>query len=152
MFDRFIKKAKDDQSELEEKYGMKCLELLKLQKSYDELNEKFVGAEIAINSFKYKENDLRTLLAIKDQEINDLKETVSLFQPSSPPDLNAMMAIMDPPALQLNASANGDMDFADPDEEHNYIQLEQRNYTWRGNARRIAAMGQAIAARKRTRS
>ena len=25
MFDRFIKKAKDDQSELEEKYGMKCL-------------------------------------------------------------------------------------------------------------------------------
>ena len=132
MFDRFIKKAKQDQSELEEKYGSKCLEFLKLQKQYDQLNDKYVDAEITINGFQYKENDLRTLLAMKNQEIEDLKETVALFKPSSPLDLNAMMAIMDPPHLDLEQNAGDDAefaDFADPEAQHNYIQMEQRNYS-----------------------
>ena len=129
MFDRFIKKAKSDQSELEEKYGSKCLELLKLQKEHQQLNEKFVDATIEINGFKYKENDLRTLLAMKNRDIEDLKETVALFKPNSPPNLDAMMAIMDPPHLDLNsntANANDEMNFAE--EEYNYLQMEQRNY------------------------
>ena len=127
----FIKKAKEDQSSLEEKYGAKCLDLLKLQKEHDQLNNKCVEAQIEINGFKYKENDLLTLLAMKDQEIEDLKETVALFKPSSPPDVNAMMAIMDPPHLDLNSTepdANDGMDFFDPEQEYNYTQLEQRNY------------------------
>ena len=86
MFDRFIKKAKEDQTVLEEKYGMKCLEFLKLQKSYDQLNEQFVDAQIEINGFKYKENDLRTLLAMKDQEIDDLNRTIQ-FGTQSPLNL-----------------------------------------------------------------
>ena len=106
MFDRFIKKAKQDQSELEEKYGSKCLELLKLKRDYDELNEKYVDAQIEINGAKYRQNDLETLLAIKNQQIDDLNETLALFQPSSPPDLNAMVAIFDPPALDLKPSAD----------------------------------------------
>ena len=129
MFDRFIKKAKEDQSSLEEKYGTKCLELLKLQKEYTQLNDKYVDAQISIDGFKYTENGLNTLLAIKDQEISDLKETVTLFKPSSPPDLNAMMAIMDPPHLDLNSTTpdtNAAIDFNDPEQEHNYFQ--PRNY------------------------
>ena len=136
MFDRFIKKSKQDHSELEEKYGMKCLELLKLQKQYDQLNEKYVDAGIEINGFQYKENDLRTLLAMKNQEIEDLKETVALFKPSSPLDLNAMMAIMDPPPLDLEQNADNDaefVDFTDSEAQHNYIQLAQRNYTKKQN-------------------
>ena len=35
---------------------------------------------------------------------------------------------MDPPHLDLKQSAVNDIDFADPDEEHNYLQIEQRNY------------------------
>jgi len=48
--------------------------------------------------------------------------------------------LIEDPALRarLGAAARGE--------------LEQRNYTWRGNARRIAAMAQAIADGKRTRS
>ena len=131
MFERFIKKAKEDQSELEEKYGSKCLELLKLQKEHSLLSDKYVDAQIEIDGFKYKENDFLTLLAIKDREIEDLKETLTLFKPASPPDLNVMMAIMDPPHLDLNSTApdvNDGLDFADPEEEYNYLQLEQRNY------------------------
>ena len=94
-------------------------------------SEPYVNAGIEINGFKYKENDLHTLLAIKDQEINDLKETVSLFKPSSPPDLNAMMAIIDPPHLELNSTkpdANDEIDFGEPEEKYNYHHVEPRNY------------------------
>ena len=135
MFDRFIKKTKQDLSELEEKYGSKCLELLKLQKEHGQLIDKYVDAQIAIDGFKYTENDLNTLLAMKHQEIEDLKETLTLFKPSSPPDVNAMMAIMDPPPLDLNtntADDNIEINFANPEEEYNYLHLEQpheqRNY------------------------
>ena len=136
MFDRFIKKSKQDHSELEEKYGMKCLELLKLQKEHNALNEKYVDAGLEINANKYRENDLHTLLAMKNQEIKDLKETVSLFQPSSPPNIDAMLAIMDPPPLDLKQNAGDDVEFADftdPEVQHNYIHMDQRNYTKKQN-------------------
>ena len=41
MYDRFVKRAREDNSEMDEKYAAKCLDYLKLQNKYDELEMKY---------------------------------------------------------------------------------------------------------------
>ena len=53
-----------------------------------------------------------TLNAMKDQEIADLRETIKLYTPQSPPDFATLAKIMDPPELDLKRSAD-DIDFKD---------------------------------------
>ena len=74
----------------------------------------YVDAQIEIDGAKDRENDLRTLVAIKDQdiddlrnllarkdkEIDDLQETLALYEPKSPPDVNALIAIINHVAQQ----------------------------------------------------
>ena len=85
----------------------------------------------------------RAIVAPDQPNIREIlvhERTALLFDPSDPAGLwRAVARLIEDPALRarLGAAARGE--------------LEQRNYTWRGNARRIAAMAQAIAARKRTR-
>ena len=86
----------------------------------------------------------RAIVAPDQPNIREIlvhERTALLFDPADPAGLwRAVARLIEDPALRarLGAAARGE--------------LEQRNYTWRGNARRIAAMGQAIAARKWTRS
>ena len=125
MFDRFIKKAKENQTELEEKYGTKCLELLKLQKEQDQLKEKLVDAQIEIDGFKYKENDLRTLLAIKNREIDDLKELMR----SNELDVDSFIHIMHQsdldPDLKRNPEENDE--FNDEDKKDDKLNQDLLN-------------------------
>ena len=85
---------------------MKCLKLLKLQRDHNVLQQKYTESQITINSDAYINNNLRTMLAMKDQEIDDLKETLILYTPKSPPDLNSLAAIFEPPELNLKQSTN----------------------------------------------
>ena len=50
MFDQFVKNARLEKNELEEQYGLKCLEHLKLQKSYEELDQRYSQAMLDIES------------------------------------------------------------------------------------------------------
>ena len=75
------------------------------------------------------------------REILVHNRTAVLFDPADPAGLwRAIAGLIGDPALRarLGAAARAD--------------LERRNFTWRANARRIVAMAQAIAARKRTSS
>ena len=86
----------------------------------------------------------RAIVAPDQPNIREIlvhERTALLFDPADPAGLwRAVARLIEDPALRatLGAAARSE--------------LEQRDYTWRGNARRIAAMAQTIAARKRTHS
>ena len=63
MFDRFMTKSKEDQDELEQK-------LLKLQQEHNQLNEKFMDAQIEIDTNKYRENDQSTYASSYQRQRN----------------------------------------------------------------------------------
>lgn len=73
------------------------------------------------------------------REILEHERTALLFDPADPAGLwRAVARLIEDAAFRerLGAAAR--------------VELEARDYTWRGNARRVAAMGQAIAAGKGT--
>ena len=96
MFDEFVKKAREQNSVMEEQYGLKCLEHLKLQKSYDELEQKYTDALCDIDGGVFWNNSLKTLLAMKNEEIDNLKKALASknSHPSSP-GINSLLGIMD---------------------------------------------------------
>ena len=88
--------------------------------------------EIAINGAKYRENDLSMLLAIKDRDIEYLKQTLQ-FATNSPLNLDVLANIMDPPALDLERSSAEAINYDDPEEEYDYLHAadqpdQPRNY------------------------
>ena len=130
-FDQYVKNTSKEKSELKMKYGLKCLEFLKLQRDYDALNEKYTNANITIHGNVFENNRLTTLLAMKNKEIADLNETLQLYTPQSPPDDVALANIMDPPELDLQQS-NTVTDFYDfTYSENPFIGLDQDNEPFR---------------------
>ena len=95
-FDSFVKKAREEKNELGEKYGLKCLEYLKLQKSYDELSDKYYDAMGQLDTAALLNKNLETLNDMKHMEIQDLR-TALAFQSLPDPDINSLVHIMSKP-------------------------------------------------------
>ena len=127
-FNSFVEQARREKNSRDEQYGQKCIELLELQEAYDDLETKYSDAVITIDGGVFENNRLETLLAMKDKEIDDLKETLKLFTPQSP-NFEALVSIMDMP--DLNLKRNTDENTQD-DEEETDVKLpapEVRVYT-----------------------
>ena len=110
-FDSFVKKSGKDLSDLQLRYNDLFGRYTNLQNKYGELIEKNADKDIIISNCEFENNRLNTLLTMKDQEIADLKETVELYTPRSPPDIAELANIMDPPELDLKRSADDFQDF-----------------------------------------
>ena len=81
-------------------YGLKCLEYLKLQKSYDELSDKYDKAMGQLDTAALLNKNLETLNDMKDMEIQDLR-TALAFQSLPDPDINSLVHIMSDPDTNL---------------------------------------------------
>ena len=65
---------------------------------------------------------------MKDQEIANLKETVELYTPQSPPDVNVLFDIMEAPVLDLKESADDVHEFLDYTYSENpFLNLGEEN-------------------------
>ena len=78
-----------EKSEFDLKYEDIFNEYTNLQNDQDKLEQNNIDAKIQINGYLFENNRLQTLLDIKHQEIADLNETLKLYTPQSPIDLNA---------------------------------------------------------------
>ena len=111
-FERFVKSSNEKLSDLQTKYNELYGRYTKLQQKYGELVEQNQASDIKISDAMFENSRLKTLIATKDQEIANLKETVELYTPQSPPDDVALANIMDPPVVDLKKSTN-EYDFYD---------------------------------------
>ena len=100
-----MKRSNDKLSDLQTKYNELYGRYTKLQQKYGELVEQNQDSDIKINGFVFENSRLNTLLATKDREIADLNETLQLYTPQSPPDVDTFVNIMNPPELDLKKSA-----------------------------------------------
>jgi glycosyltransferase involved in cell wall biosynthesis len=84
----------------------------------------------------------RAIVAPDQPNIREIlvhEQTALLFDPTDPGALwQAVARLIDDPALRARLGANA------------RAELERQDYTWRGNARRVAAMARAIAEEKET--
>ena len=127
-FDSFVKKSGKEMSDLQVKYNDLFGRYTKLQKEYSQIDDEHVNCSIKISGGAFENVRLQTLLDMKDREIVDLKETLSLYKPHSPPDFATLASIMDPPHLDLKESATVN-DFHDfTFDENPNIDLHQEYY------------------------
>ena len=125
IFDKFVQNARRDNRIWEEKYFLKCQEILKLQGECDKLNDKYTDAQLNLDSCVYENNRMETLLTMKNQEIDDLNETLKLYTPQSP-NLDALVTIMNAPDLDLKRSAD-ENDQGSDDQDLTFIESPFNN-------------------------
>ena len=111
-FDRFVKRSNEKLSDLQTKYNELHGCHTNLQQKYGELIEQNTDMAIKIDGYVFENNRLNALLTTKDKEIEDLKETVELYTPRSPPNDAELANILDLPELDQR-SANDDDEFFD---------------------------------------
>ena len=112
VFDKFVKESGDKLSDLQIKYNELFGRYTKLQKSYAALDDEHTNDELKNEANMFEIKRLQTLLDIKCQEVEDLNESLLLYVPRSPPNVDALVDIMNQPDLDLKRSANDD-DFND---------------------------------------
>ena len=124
-FNRYVKKAEEEKSDLQIKYNELFDRFTNLQRAHLKLENEHRDCDIKVKGCAFENNRLKTVITMKDQEITDLNETLKLYAPQSPPNLNAFADIMNEPNLDLKQSADYN-DFHDfTFSENPFIDLNQ---------------------------
>ena len=111
-FDAFVKQTKDEKTVLQGKYDDLFGRYNTLEKDFIELKEKHIDTKIQIHAIRHENTRLTTLLAMKDKEIEDLNETMKIYIPQSPPNLDVLVDIMNESNPDMKISADN-ADFFD---------------------------------------
>ena len=131
-FDSYVKSSDVKLADLQSKYNDLLGRYTKIQKAYATLEEEHTDAQIKLNGNAFENARLQTLLDIKYQEIADLKDTLTLYVPHSPPNIDSFVSIMTDSKLDSKVSADNSVvecpDFYDfTHDESPFINLDEED-------------------------
>ena len=116
-FDDYVKTSKIEKAQLQEQYNELFECHTKLQAKHINLQNEHTDLQLDLNTGTYLNTSLQTLVDMKQMEIDDLKQTLALYKPSSPININALVEIMDQPDLDLKMNADDVNDQSSEDQD-----------------------------------